>query len=380
MGAKKGILFKTAVSLEETGKMDIVVLDKTGTITTGEPKVTDILPAEGVSENELITMAYALEKKSEHPLARAILQKAEESHISADEVSEFTALPGNGLTATLNGSKLTGGNFKFISSMTSLGPYSLCQPYYIAGRDYYAMLLCTRNSSNTAQHLLAYGKCAINFIPDKGKYFKEAVRLGFPGDTPAEKMKDCLFTLEDGQMAAEHPDEQFPQVVAEAYQVMGGRMQLCTFVCTPNLGTDLPVLLIDAMRFGQKRAAFVEYYDCTAHGAVCGPMQAVFGTYRDLPDYTEKPAWYIASRAPYSLIKGGADGARLEAMMSWPSAQMSPPTQKALNRSAPSGDGLARPATYFLYSFFVISIIKTPFGVLFAKRGFFMKERIRRVR
>jgi len=104
--------------------------------------------------------------------------------------------------------------------MTSLGPYSLCQPYYIAGRDYYAMLLCTRNSSNTAQHLLAYGKCAINFIPDKGKYFKEAVRLGFPGDTPAEKMKDCLFTLEDGQMAAEHPDEQFPQVVAEAYQVM----------------------------------------------------------------------------------------------------------------------------------------------------------------
>jgi flavin reductase (DIM6/NTAB) family NADH-FMN oxidoreductase RutF len=103
---------------------------------------------------------------------------------------------------------------------TSLGPYSLCQPYYIAGRDYYAMLLCTRNSSNTAQHLLRYGKCAINFIPDKGKYFKEAVRLGFPGDTPAEKMKNCLFTLEDGQMAAEHPDEQFPKVVAEAYQVM----------------------------------------------------------------------------------------------------------------------------------------------------------------
>jgi len=126
MGAKKGILFKTAVSLEETGKMDIVVLDKTGTITTGEPKVTDILPAEGVSENELITMAYALEKKSEHPLARAILQKAEESHISADEVSEFTALPGNGLTATLNGSKLTGGNFKFISSMSEV-PASIRQ-------------------------------------------------------------------------------------------------------------------------------------------------------------------------------------------------------------------------------------------------------------
>lgn len=103
---------------------------------------------------------------------------------------------------------------------TSLGPYSLCAPYYIAGRDYYAMLLCTRNSSNTAQHLLRYGKVSLNFIPDDKRYFKEAVRLGFPGDKPAEKMKDCIFTLEDGQMAAEHPDEVFPKVVAEAYQVM----------------------------------------------------------------------------------------------------------------------------------------------------------------
>ena len=103
---------------------------------------------------------------------------------------------------------------------TSLGPYSLAAPYYIAGRDYYAMLLCTRNSSNTAQHLLRYGKCALNFIPDDKKYFKEAVRMGFPGDTPAEKMKDCIFTLEDGQMAAEHPDEAFPKVISEAFQVM----------------------------------------------------------------------------------------------------------------------------------------------------------------
>ena len=103
---------------------------------------------------------------------------------------------------------------------TSLGPYSLCQPYYIAGRDYYAMLLCTRNSSNTAQHLLRYGKCSLNFITDDSKYFKEAVRIGFPGDKPEEKMKDCIFTLEDGLMAQEHKDEEFPQVVAEAYQVM----------------------------------------------------------------------------------------------------------------------------------------------------------------
>lgn len=103
---------------------------------------------------------------------------------------------------------------------TSLGSYSLIQPYYIAGRDYYAMLLCTRNSSNTAQHLLRYGKCSLNFITDEKKYFKEAVRLGFPGDKPGEKMKSCIFTLEDGQMAEEHPREQFPKVIREAYQVM----------------------------------------------------------------------------------------------------------------------------------------------------------------
>ncbi len=103
---------------------------------------------------------------------------------------------------------------------TSLGAYSLIQPYYIAGKDYYAMLLCCRNSSNTAQHLLKNGKCALNFIPDTKKYFKETVRLGFPGDTPEEKMKDCLFTLEDGLMSEENPNQAFPKVVAESYQVM----------------------------------------------------------------------------------------------------------------------------------------------------------------
>ncbi len=103
---------------------------------------------------------------------------------------------------------------------TSLGAYSLIQPYYIAGKDYYAMLLCCRNSSNTAQHLLKNGKCALNFIPDTKKYFKETVRLGFPGDTPEEKMKNCIFTLEDGLMAEENPNQVFPKVVAESYQVM----------------------------------------------------------------------------------------------------------------------------------------------------------------
>ncbi len=102
---------------------------------------------------------------------------------------------------------------------TTLGSYSLVQPYYVAGREYYAMLLCARNSSNTAQNLLREGRCTLNFIPDSRKYFREAVRLGFPGDTPAEKMERCLFGLEDGQMAAEHPGERFPQVVTDSFQV-----------------------------------------------------------------------------------------------------------------------------------------------------------------
>ena len=82
---------------------------------------------------------------------------------------------------------------------TNIGSYSLCFPYYIAGKDYYAMVLCCRNSSNTAKNILRTGKCSINFITDKRKYFKEAVRLGYPGETTEEKMKDCIFTLVDGK-------------------------------------------------------------------------------------------------------------------------------------------------------------------------------------
>ena len=114
MGAKNGILFKTAASLEEAGKMDIVALDKTGTITSGEPKVTDILPAEGVSEEDLMRLALALEQKSEHPLARAIMQRGEELNMKAPEVSSFEALPGNGVIATMDGKELATGNHKFI--------------------------------------------------------------------------------------------------------------------------------------------------------------------------------------------------------------------------------------------------------------------------
>ncbi len=120
MGAKNGILFKTAVSLEETGKVQIVALDKTGTITSGEPRVTDILPAEGVTEAELLAAAAALEKKSEHPLARAILQLAGERSMEIAEVEGFEAKPGSGLVATLSGDALAGGNLTFISAQAAV--------------------------------------------------------------------------------------------------------------------------------------------------------------------------------------------------------------------------------------------------------------------
>lgn len=121
-GAKNGILFKTAVSLEQTGKVQAVALDKTGTITSGEPRVTDILPAEGWSGQQLMELAYALEQKSEHPLAKAILGKAKKDGLVVDEVSEFEALPGNGLTAVWNGKRLAGGNLKFILTQTGGDP------------------------------------------------------------------------------------------------------------------------------------------------------------------------------------------------------------------------------------------------------------------
>ena len=120
MGARNGIMFKTAVSLEETGKMQIVALDKTGTITSGEPKVTDIVPAAGVTEDTLLKCAYALENKSEHPLARAILENAKEENAGIEEVTGFQALPGNGLTAILDDHTLYGGNYTFISSKVSV--------------------------------------------------------------------------------------------------------------------------------------------------------------------------------------------------------------------------------------------------------------------
>lgn len=116
VGAKNGIMFKTAVSLEETGKVEIAALDKTGTITRGEPKVTDLIPAEGITEEELLLTAYGLEQKSEHPLARAVLEYAKERNADAPQIEEFQALPGNGLLGMWNQVPVWGGNYNFVSS------------------------------------------------------------------------------------------------------------------------------------------------------------------------------------------------------------------------------------------------------------------------
>ena len=120
MGAKNGIMFKTAVSLEEAGKMQVVALDKTGTITSGEPRVTDMIPAEGIDEKELLRMACALERKSEHPLARAVLERAKDLQMPEAEVSDFRALPGNGLSAVFEGAALCGGSLKFIRTQAEV--------------------------------------------------------------------------------------------------------------------------------------------------------------------------------------------------------------------------------------------------------------------
>ena len=132
-GAKNGILFKTAVSLEEAGKVRVVALDKTGTITTGQPRVTDVLPAPGVTDEQLIAAAYALEQKSEHPLAHAVVEQAQNLGLKAQEVSDFAALPGNGLTAMLDGEALSGGSLAFISGRTEVSGDMRAQADHLSG-------------------------------------------------------------------------------------------------------------------------------------------------------------------------------------------------------------------------------------------------------
>ena len=134
MGAKNGILFKTAASLEQAGRVQIVALDKTGTITSGQPRVSDVLEAPGVGEQELLTLAAALEQKSEHPLARAILQRAQEQSLAFGEVTDFRALPGNGLTGRYDGKMLTGGNLALIGMQASVPDDLRAQAEQLAGQ------------------------------------------------------------------------------------------------------------------------------------------------------------------------------------------------------------------------------------------------------
>lgn len=133
MGAKHGIMFKTAVSLEETGKVEVVALDKTGTITSGEPRVTDVIPAEGISEEQLLQNALALESRSEHPLARAVLAFAKERQLAAPALEAFEALPGNGLKGRLDGEELLGGSMKFIGGQMKLSAQLEARAAQLAG-------------------------------------------------------------------------------------------------------------------------------------------------------------------------------------------------------------------------------------------------------
>lgn len=134
VGARNGILFKTAASLEQAGHTQIIALDKTGTITNGEPVVTDIIPAADQTEQSLLQLACSLEKKSEHPLAKAIVKKAEEEKIRLSETQDFQVLPGNGLKANINGTSCAGGNFNFIKSLANITPAIVAQADNLAAQ------------------------------------------------------------------------------------------------------------------------------------------------------------------------------------------------------------------------------------------------------
>ena len=136
------------------------------------------------------------------------------------------------------------------SGLTNLGSYSLCFPYYIAGKNYYAMILCCRNSSNTAKNILRTGKCSINFITDKRKYFKEAVRLGYPGETTEEKMKDCIFTLVDGKRARENP-----QVLREEKLNLGKLKRLMDEYIS---GKDITIKVVLMKEFSKELGEIIE--------------------------------------------------------------------------------------------------------------------------
>ncbi len=172
MGAKSGILFKTAASLEQAGRIQIVALDKTGTVTEGEPRVTDILPAEGVSEQRLLSDAFALESKSEHPLAKAIVSAASERGITAEEVTDFQALPGNGLTATLNGAIISGGSMKYIGGICDLTDHLKETAGNLASQGKTPLFFCTNGE------LIGIIAVADTMKPDSPQAISELRNMG----------------------------------------------------------------------------------------------------------------------------------------------------------------------------------------------------------
>ena len=172
VGAKQGVLFKTAVSLEETGKTQIVALDKTGTITKGEPEVVEIIPASALSEEELLSAAYAIEAKSEHPLAKAIVREAEKRNLEVAEVSCFGALPGNGLSAVLNGEKICGGSVKFISSLIQVNSSVLHKAEALADSG------CTPLLFSKGNDLLGIIAVADTVKEESASAIKELINMG----------------------------------------------------------------------------------------------------------------------------------------------------------------------------------------------------------
>lgn len=177
MGAKNGIMFKTAVSLEETGKVEIVALDKTGTITSGEPKVTDLLPVEGITEEMLLSYAYALERKSEHPLAAAVIREAEERHLPGREAESFQAVPGNGLTAVVDGKKLRGGNLAFIRQEAEVSEERKRQSERLAS-DGKTPLFFSLQASGGEQELLGIIAVADVIKEDSPRAIRELQNMG----------------------------------------------------------------------------------------------------------------------------------------------------------------------------------------------------------
>ena len=185
-GAKNGILFKTAASLEETGRVQFVALDKTGTITEGKPVVTDVIPAENIDKNELLSLAYSLEKKSEHPLAKAIVKYGEDNKINWDEVSNFNAVVGNGLSAKINNREIFGGNLKYISSKISIDKEIKKQAESLAEEGKTPLLFAKSNK------LLGIIAVADTVKEDSAKAIKQMQNMG---------IKTVMLTGDNGKTA-----------------------------------------------------------------------------------------------------------------------------------------------------------------------------------